>query len=297
MFGYVTPLKNELKVKDFNLFRAYYCGLCHEIKKNFGNIPRLTLNYDMTFLAILLDSLNDITLNINEIRCLFHPIYKRNIISNNDAISYASFVNISLTYYKLIDDANDDLSLKSKLESLFLSQYKRKFSKSIASINIEIKKNLLKLNSLEKNKNFTSIDEICDPFSTLVGTIFKDYPYVLKNDSNDLRTALYKLGYSLGKWIYLIDALDDLKDDMKKNKFNPIDFLYNKNGVPYIELINLVKPKIEFLILSCACCCNDNLSKLILYKNEDILKNTLELGLVHKYNLVINNLDCESNKD
>ncbi|NFL90999.1 hypothetical protein FDB69_14790 [Clostridium botulinum] len=281
MFGYVTPIKNELKVKDFDLFRAYYCGLCHEIKKNFGNIPRLTLNYDMTFLAILLDSLNDITLNINEIRCLFHPIYKRNIISNNDAISYASFVNISLTYYKLIDDANDDLSLKSKLESLFLSQYKRKFSKSIASINIEIKKNLLKLNSLEKNKNFTSIDEICDPFSALVGTIFKDYPYVLKNDSNDLRTALYKLGYSLGKWIYLIDALDDLKDDMKKNKFNPIDFLYNKNGVPYIELINLVKPKIEFLILSCACCCNDNLSKLILYKNEDILKNTLELGLVH----------------
>ena len=86
MFGYVTPLKNELKVKDFDLFRAYYCGLCHEIKKNFGNIPRLTLNYDMTFLAILLDSLNDTTLNINEIRCLFHPIYKRNIISNNDAI-------------------------------------------------------------------------------------------------------------------------------------------------------------------------------------------------------------------
>ncbi|NFN19962.1 hypothetical protein FDB52_06145 [Clostridium botulinum] len=297
MFGYVTPLKNELKVKDFDLFRAYYCGLCHEIKKNFGNIPRLTLNYDMTFLAILLDSLNDITLNINEIRCLFHPIYKRNIISNNDAISYASFINISLTYYKLIDDANDDLSLKSKLKSLFLSQYKRKFSKSIDSINIEIKKNLLKLDSLEKNKNFTSIDEICDPFSALVGTIFKDYPYVLKNDSNDLRTALYKLGYSLGKWIYLIDALDDLKDDMKKNKFNPIDFLYNKNDIPYIELINLVKPKIEFLILSCACCCNDNLSKLNLYKNEDILKNTLELGLVHKYNLVINNLDYEANKD
>lgn len=297
MFGYVTPLKNELKVKDFDIFKYYYCGLCYEIKKNFGNIPRITLNYDMTFLAVLIDSLNDNDLNLNEIRCLFHPIYKRTLLYNSNALSYASFMNISLTYYKLLDDAEDDCSLKSKLEAFFLLQYKKKFPKSINSINTKIKINLSTLSSLEKNKSFNSIDEICNPFSTLVGYIFKDYPYTLKDDSYTLRNTLYTLGYSLGKWIYLIDALDDLKDDMKKNKFNPINFLYNKNNLTYTELIKLIKPKMEFLILSCACCCKDNLSKLILYKNQDILKNTLELGLIHKYNLIINNLDDTLNKD
>ncbi|WP_252225393.1 DUF5685 family protein [Clostridium sp. ZBS2] len=296
MFGYVTPLKNELKVKDFNIFKSYYCGLCHEIKKNFGNIPRITLNYDMTFLAILFDSLNDNSININEFRCLFHPVYKRTILFDNKSLSYASFMNISLNYYKLLDDSEDDCSLKSKLEAFFLLQYKNKFPKSISSINTKIKTNLNTLSSLEKNKNFNSIDEICDPFSTLVGHIFKDYPYTLKDDSYNLRNTLYTLGYSLGKWIYLIDALDDLKDDMNKNKFNPINFLYNENNFTYTELIKIIKPKIEFLILSCACCCKDNLSKLTLYKNEDILKNTLELGLIHKYSLVIQDLDCFLNK-
>ncbi|AOR24183.1 DUF5685 family protein [Clostridium taeniosporum] len=290
MFGYVTPLKNELKVKDFNLFRAYYCGLCHEIKKNFGNIPRITLNYDMTFLAILFDSLDDIDIKINEVRCFFHPIYKRNILFNDSSLSYASFINTSLTYYKLIDDAQDDLSVISKLKALFLLQYKRRFPKSINSINLKIKNNLYKLYSLERNKNFHSIDEICDPFASLVGYIFKDYPYTIKNDSFELRGVLYRLGYFLGKWIYLIDALDDLNEDMKKNKFNPINFLYNKNNINYDEFLKLIKPKMEFLILSCACSCKDNLSKLTLYKNEELLKNILELGLTHKYNLIINNL-------
>lgn len=108
----------------------------------------------MTFLAVLIDSLNDndLNLNLNETRCLFHPIYKRTLLYNNNALSYASFMNISLTYYKLLDDAEDDCSLKSKLEAFFLLQYKKKFPKSINSINTKIKINLSTLSSLEKIK-------------------------------------------------------------------------------------------------------------------------------------------------
>ncbi len=287
MFGYVTPLKAEMKVKDFARFKCFYCGLCCHIKKDFGNLPRMSLNYDMTFLGLLLDSLNPEDLEISYHRCSLHPTEKKIVIANNKALSYASAMNISLFYYKLLDDAHDDNNLKSKILSTLLLPYKRKFSSSIIEINNNIMKCLNKLSTLENNKSFAFIDEICDPFSNLVGIIFRDYPYELIDDCSELRNTLYNLGYSIGKWIYLIDALDDLKSDIEKKKFNPIDFLYNKNGLTYDKFIEFIKPKIEFTILNCGYSCKENLEKLNLKRNEDILYNIIELGLMDKYMNII----------
>jgi len=142
---------------------------------------------------------------------------------------------------------------------------------------------------LEDDKYFNSIDEICDPFSNLVGIILRDYPSELINDCSELRNTLYNLGYSIGKWIYLIDALDDLKSDMEKEKFNPINFLYNKDSLGYDKFIEFIKPKIEFNILNCGYSCKENLEKLQLNRNEDILYNIIELGLMDKYVHVTNN--------
>ncbi|AQS10828.1 hypothetical protein CLOBY_29770 [Clostridium saccharobutylicum] len=293
MFGYVTPLKGEMKVKDFARFKCYYCGLCCHIKNEFGNIPRVSLNYDMTFLGLLLDALNPDELTVTSHRCILHPTEKKTIIYNNKALSYAASINISLFYYKLIDDVNDDKDFKSKLGIVFLSPYKKKFSKSILDINTSIKHYLNELYILENNKSFNSIDEICDPFSKLVGTIFKDYPYELNDDSNDLRDTLYSLGYSLGKWIYLIDALDDLKSDIEKNKFNPLNFLYNKESLPYDKFIQYIKPKLEFTILNCGYNCKENLKKLDLKRNKDILYNIIELGLMDKYVKIIDSTKAQ----
>lgn len=283
MFGYVTPLKAEMKIKDFARFKCYYCGLCCHIKKDFGNLPRLSLNYDMTFLGLLLDALNSDELEIGHHRCSLHPTEKKIIITNNKALAYAATMNISLSYYKLLDDVYDDKNLKSKFLSTLLSPYIRKFSVQILEINNKIKLCLDKLSTLENDKSFIYIDEISDPFSDLVGIILRDYPYELLNDSAELRTILYNLGYSIGKWIYLIDALDDLKSDMEKGKFNPINFLYNKDSLPYDEFIKSVKPKIEFTILNCGYSCKENLDKLNLNRNSDILYNIIELGLMDKY--------------
>ncbi|EHI98936.1 hypothetical protein CDLVIII_2274 [Clostridium sp. DL-VIII] len=283
MFGYVTPLKAEMKVKDFARFKCYYCGLCCHIKKDFGNLPRLSLNYDMTFLGLLLDALNSDELEIGHHRCSLHPTEKKIIITNNKALAYAAAMNISLSYYKLLDDVYDDKNLKSKFLSTLLSPYIRKFSVQILEINNKIKQCLNKLSTLENDKSFIYIDEISDPFSDLVGIILRDYPYELLNDSAELRTILYNLGYSIGKWIYLIDALDDLKSDMEKGKFNPINFLYNEDSLPYDEFIKIVKPKIEFTILNCGYSCKENLDKLNLNRNSDILYNIIELGLMDKY--------------
>ena len=289
MFGYVTPLKPELKVKDLNRFKSYYCGLCMQIKKDFGNIPRMTLNYDMTFLALLLDGLVPEIPKIESKRCISHPTSKKPMIFNTKALDYAAAMNVSLVYFKLLDDVNDDKSLKSKLESLILSPYKNKFTSSTSKVNDIIKDNLNKLNKLEEDKSFSSIDEICDPFSIIVGSILKEYPYELKEDNAEIRNTLYTLGYCLGKWIYIIDALDDLEKDMEKNKFNPINFLYNKDNLTYNELLKEVKERIEFSILNCACTCKESLSKLPLNRNKDLLENIIELGMMDKYINIINN--------
>lgn len=293
MFGYVTPMKPELKVKDFYLFKSYYCGLCFSIKDIFGNIPRMALNYDMTFLAILLDGLRDENLKIEQKRCMAHLTKKKPVILDNEAINYAASMNISLFYYKLLDDKLDDNSLKSKFALLALNPYRKKFSKEIIEINSIISDNLNKLTQLENSKDFTSIDEICHPFSLIVGFILSKYPYKLAEDSKELRSDLFNFGYSLGKWIYLIDALDDLKEDMEKNKFNPISYLYNIDNLPYNQFKPMIKERLEFNILSCACTCDEYFMKLPLKKNEEIIGNIISLGMMDKYTRIINDCNCD----
>ena len=231
MFGYVTPLKPELKIREYEMFRGYYCGVCMHIKKKFGNIPRFALNYDMAFLGLLLDALHSEEPNIEFKKCMAHPLKNKPMIINNKALEYTAAMNVSLVYYKLIDDVNDDKSLKSKVESVALSPYKRKFNRNVTMINDIIEENLNMLSNLEKNKEFSSIDEISHPFSLIVAKILELYPEEIDDDSDELRYELYDLGYALGKWIYLIDALDDLKEDIEKDKFNPINYLYNKNTI------------------------------------------------------------------
>lgn len=292
MFGYVTPLKPELKIREFEVFRSYYCGICMSIKDDFGNIPRMTLNYDMTFLGLLLDSLHDEEVNVEIKGCMAHPFKKKPMVLNNKALSYAGAMNVALIYYKFLDDVEDEKSLKSKAGALVLSPYKNKFNRNVTKINDIIEENLKALAILEKEKKFSSIDEIADPFSIIVAKILELYPEELNDNSEELRILLYELGYALGKWIYLIDALDDLKEDMEKGKFNPISFLFNDENKTYEELIEEIKPRMEFTILNCGYNCKEALDKLPVKRNKEILENIISLGMMDRYAKVTNNCSC-----
>ena len=118
MFGYITPLKMELKVKEFEYFRSYYHGLCYAIKNNFGNIPRLTLNYDMTFIGFLLDGLSNDLITIKDKRCIKHPTYDIKVIDETLALNYVANLSIIFFNYKLEDNIKDDNSKKSKVFNL-----------------------------------------------------------------------------------------------------------------------------------------------------------------------------------
>ena len=285
MFGYVLPNKMELKVKEYELFKAYYCGVCKSIKKHFGQLPRMTLSYDMTFLAILLDSIEDERTSVQSERCFVHPNKKKPYVLDNKALSYAAFCNVALTYFKLVDDKEDDKSITSSFLSFILKGYFKKFPKDSDKILLEVEKSLKDLSKLEKGGVAQSIDEISHPFAHLVGYLISVYN---SNDEN-----LYNLGYNLGKWIYLIDAIDDLEKDMKKNKFNPLNDILNKENLPYQEFRSSILERIEFNLTTCGRIAFNELANINLKKNEEIIKNILSLGLMMKMDKILNISNCK----
>lgn len=281
MFGYVTPCKIELKIKDFERFKAYYCGLCTTIKREFGNLPRLALNYDMTFLAVLLDSLNEDNLKIKKYFCSFHPMQKRLILVENSPIEYAAFCNVILAYYKLLDNAADDNSKTSKIYSTVLNIYLKKAPSKYAKHSAYIEKSLKELSTSESNASGKSLDELSHSFADLTGFILSSY-----YNQDNVSESLYWLGYNLGKWIYIIDAFDDLEKDMKNNKFNAINSVYNQHNMSYDAFVESIKNRIDFTLVSCAQGCLDILRRLPLKKNEELLHNILQLGLMEKMDKV-----------
>lgn len=288
MFGYVTPCKMEMKIKDYEKFKAYYCGLCRSIKKNFGNLPRLTLNYDMTFLAILLDSLSEKKYHFIKFKCAIHPLKKRIMLSNNEALDYATFCNTTLAYYKLMDDVQDNKTVKSKVFSLFLKNYLTKSDVEYKDVMKYTEDALLLLNTLESNHDDICIDELSHVFADLTGFIISFY---YKEAS--FKEDLYWLGYNLGKWIYIIDAFDDLEKDMKSDSFNAINSLLNIDKLTFKSFSSLIKPRVDFILATCGEQCLKYLNKLPLVKNEDILFNILELGLMEKMDKVFNK-ECKT---
>ncbi|KOA20778.1 hypothetical protein CLHOM_09200 [Clostridium homopropionicum DSM 5847] len=291
MFGYVSPYKMELKIKDFEKFKAYYCGLCVSIKNSFGNLPRFSLNYDMAFLGVLLDSLEDKKNIYIKNSCIAHPFKKRVIIINSSALDYAAFCNVCLTYYKLLDDFHDDISIKSKILSQFLNIYLKGLSQDKIYIRQYIENKLRELSILEKAATKENLDVLSHPFADLTGFILSAFV-----DNNGYKLDLYWLGYNLGKWIYIIDAYDDLEKDLLKKKFNPINSALNHENLDYSQFKNTIEERIDFTLASCARECYEYYLKLPIKKNHDILDNILHYGLVQKMNLVFKRSVCENEK-
>lgn len=290
MFGYVTPCKMELKIKDYENFKSYYCGLCKSIKENIGNIPRASLNYDMTFLAILLDSLDNEKSYYSKERCAVHSFKKKVVHKDNSYLSYAAFCNVILSYYKLVDNVNDDKSVKSKIFSLFFKNYLKKVPDDLKEHLVYIETSLNTLYSIESNPQDNSIDTIAHPFAELTGYILSSYK------SGENKYNLYWLGYNLGKWIYIIDAWDDLEKDLKNNKFNVINCCFNTNNSSFETFSKEIENRIDFILGTCASQCAYFLSKLPLKKNKDLLYNILQYGLLEKMDKVFKRGVCNNEK-
>ena len=224
MFGYMIPEKPELKIREYEVYRAHYCGVCRAIKKNHGNLPRLTLNYDTTFLALLLSALFEEEPNMEDCRCAIHPLKRRKMITNSEILSYAADMNVLLSWLNLADKWEDDKSRIAYAGMLALKPAYLRVTARYPEKSRNIHEQLEVLSQLEANR-CDSIDQAAEPFAKLMEEVIL-YPSIDTGDQDHERNkrALPWLGYHIGKWIYTIDALDDVENDIRSKSYNP--FLY-----------------------------------------------------------------------
>jgi hypothetical protein len=284
MFGYVFPDKPEMKIKEFELFRAYYCGLCKSIGRNCGQVSRFTLNYDCSFLSIVLSSLKGDPESIKPEKCIAHPLNKRLMVGESNVLEYVSYINIMLSYYKLLDDYNDEGSIKHKGLMIPLKPAFKKALKQYPKKGDVITKRLDELSAIEKS-GCKSIDEAADPFAKLTGDMFMYEP--LCTDENT-KKALSWFGYNIGKWIYIIDAYDDIEKDIKNKSFNPILLSFCYNNEKAIDFKNKVKDNIKFTLTYTLSEVGKAFELLEIKKNREIIENIVYGGMYKKTLQIIN---------
>lgn len=258
MFGYVRIDKNELKVRDFDTYNAYYCGLCRELKEAFGIRGQLTLGYDMVFLAVLLTGLYEPEDERHEGRCPVHPL-SRHVSLTNTFTRYGAYMNVLLSYYKCIDDVFDEGSKKAAILARLLRRGALTAGKAYPLQRKTIVRELKKLSGLEKEKS-RNIDEAAGCFGRLTASIF-----VFRHD--EWEKYLERLGFFLGKFIYIADALCDLKEDTEKGRYNPFDGS------------DMTKEEKDNLLMMMAGECADAYEMLPVVKNKAILDNILYSGI------------------
>ncbi len=219
VFGYLQIEKEELLVKEFEAYKAVYCGLCKQLGKDYSFLTRLTLSYDCTFYAMLLMSLHSSCSGYRSGRCTCNPLKKCNFAgSKNDDYSKAAAFSIISVYYKLIDDINDSGFFKSLLTRLikpFFAHQRKKAKANYPWIDEIVSEMMIKQAEVEQDKNCL-IDMSADPTAQMLAKILS------KEGKNETESrVLYEFGYNIGRWIYLIDAADDVQKDIKSFGFNP----------------------------------------------------------------------------
>ncbi len=272
MFGYIKIEKNELKVKDYNLFRAYYCGLCRTLKSEYGTPCHYFLSYDSTFLALLLSSLEDEPLKARPVRCMANPAKTRPALCTNRALSYAAAVNVLLVWFKLADDLRDEKSIKAALLMPLMHAKCKKARKKHPKLYEEMKTALSSLSAKEK-ANCNALDEVADAFGVLMQAIFKYY----FETENETTKILAHVGYLLGRFIYILDAWEDREKDAARGSYNP--FLLA--GTMKQEDVEL---SLTYTLQEIAA----STELLHFYKNEAIIENILYLGLKEACSGVLN---------
>lgn len=277
MFGYVRINKMDLTFREFDYYKGYYCGLCKYLKENHGEVSRLSLNYDITFLIVILTALYKLDSDITYERCIANPLKKKMRIVN-EITEYAASMNILLSYYKLEDNLYDDNGIKDKLAyELYKGKLKKAYEKYPQKAEY-IKQQLGNLRELEKQES-KSIDKVSNTFGNLMGEIF-----VYKKD--EYEQNLRNIGFNLGKYIYILDAYEDLEEDNKKGRYNPF--------IDYIDKKEELKNKVDRLISMSLGMATKNIEQLNLEFNKSIIDNIIYSGVYLRYKSILEK-GCESN--
>lgn len=268
VFGYVNINQPEIRFKDFYRFRSYYCGMCRELKHRHGLFGRLSLGYDMTFLIVLLSGLYDCDTELESFRCFLHPLKKRNS-RINQFTSYAADMNLLLTYFKCADDWDDEKKLTSRIYGKLIKRKAKKVMETYPEKAEIIERNLREQQQYEKTGEM-DIDTVSGYFGRVLEEVF-DY-------KKDIWSPyLRKLGFFLGKYVYIMDAYDDVVEDLENGCYNPLSLMYNKEGFD-----EKVRDMLGMMIAQTA----DAFEMLPIDENIEILRNIIYSGVWKRYEII-----------
>ena len=284
MFGYIKTDFPYLYMKDVTLYKAMYCGLCKSIGKVCGQKARLVLNYDLTFLSVLAHNIKNVDVKVEKSHCVIHPITKRPIAKDDDLTQRIASLNVILSRYKLNDDVCDEG--KGRFVRAMLSKAYKKAKKREPKFDEIVKTCYKDLVDYEKS-NGDSIDMVADPFGCMMQMVMKEL--LDKHYTEECG----QLAYQLGKWIYLIDALDDFDKDKRKKSYNVFCNAYSDSKTKQ-ELIKNHSNEL-ITIFSTILGDIDSLANKIDYKfNHDLTDNVLRRGLKVQTKNILENNKCKS---
>lgn len=268
------PYTNELKVREWNLFRSYYCGLCKEITARYGQIARFALTYDCTFFALALASIHDEKVCCSAKRCPIHPIAKRPVKQSSPALASAAAANTILAYHKLADDKRDEGGAIPLLASAALNRAYNKARRDNPGFDKMVREKIAELSRLEQ-ANCSNIDLAAEPFALMMACIASD----LHDQTND-KSKAERFGYNVGKWLYLIDALDDIEKDMLSGSYNP----FIAAGKPhetetFISFHNRMKQRAERLLMHTLAQIAHSYEELAISVNNGLFENVIYIGM------------------
>ena len=221
MFGYIRPSKPHLSEQDEARFQSVYCGLCHELGRKYGFAARFVLNFDFTFLAILLSDAQEP--ECESCRCAAHPCKAQCVMAHTIALETAADHSLVLAWWQLRDHIEDHGFFKAipyRLAALLLRGAYRKARTFVPEFDASVQRHLNDLHQRER-EHCASLDQAAEPFAALMADIADCV------DDEMRRRVMKEIFYHLGRWIYLVDAADDLKKDVKSGSYNPLVYRFH----------------------------------------------------------------------
>ena len=267
MFGYVIPDKNNMYIKDFNVFQAYYCGLCKALSRSGSQLSRLCTNYDTTFYNALLHSLTDTEVKIERKLCLING-KKKPVIVTDDLTRKVADLSVLLVYYNALDDVHDGKKSRAAVVGV-LAARKRAAARRLPEADALMKESFRKLDILEK-RNSAQLDLLADCFASLMRDVTRT---LIPTDEH-----IDAFMYNLGRLVYFFDAADDVEKDAKKGRYNPLIAAYGKCDTK-AEFLEKNAQELDFLLRSTYNKLVGAYNHMHIVVSEGMLSNTVYLGL------------------
>lgn len=270
MFGFIRPMKPELRMREADRFQSVYCGLCHTIRQRYGPLHTMFLSYDMTFLALVLNSLEDGEQETVRKRCTASPVRAKAVCSAGGGVSRAADLSVLLQYHKLCDTVADERGIRrlaARLLCMLVAPGYRKARAALPEEDAAMEQCLGELHRLEQART-PSLDRPADAFARLLAAA------VPAADDTTGR-ILRQMFYHTGRWVYLIDACADLADDLKSGAYNPVALRFGLTE----PALSAVREDMEVTLQRSLADVYHAFQLLTIHRDRELMENIISLGM------------------